>query len=116
MTEIAAANFPPVAAAAGAPAAKALSVRQLTWRKFKRNRLAMVGLVVLTVMYLMAALAGFIAPYGDRETHSEFARLAPHDAQRRADLDDNARRRGEVRQGIDRHGGADLAEPCARVT
>ena len=78
MTEIAAANFPPVAAAAGAPAAKALSVRQLTWRKFKRNRLAMVGLVVLTVMYLMAALAGFIAPYGDRETHSEFARLAPH--------------------------------------
>jgi peptide/nickel transport system permease protein len=78
MTEIAAANFPPVAAAAGTPAAKALSVRQLTWRKFKRNRLAMVGLVVLTVMYLMAALAGFIAPYGDRETHSEFARLGPH--------------------------------------
>ncbi|BCP55276.1 peptide ABC transporter permease [Kaistia sp. 32K] len=55
-----------------------MSVRQLTWRKFLRNRLAVVGLIVLAIMYLMALLAGFIAPYGDRETHGQFARQAPH--------------------------------------
>lgn len=57
---------------------KVLSVRQLAWRKFKRNRLAMLGVIVLGLMYVMAIFAGFIAPYGDRETHSEFARVGPH--------------------------------------
>ena len=55
-----------------------LSVRQLMWRKFKRNRLALIGMWVLTLMYLMAAFAGFLAPYGDRETHAQFARTAPN--------------------------------------
>ncbi|KKC41454.1 peptide ABC transporter permease [Devosia epidermidihirudinis] len=70
-------------AISAAPAAKAerttvLSVRQLTWRKFLRNKLAVVGLIILVIMYLSALLAGFIAPYGDRETHGQFARQAPH--------------------------------------
>ena len=66
-----------VAAEAGADAAastKVLSVRQLAWRKFRKNKLAVFGLVVLVVMYLGAAFAGFLAPYGDRETHAQFAR------------------------------------------
>jgi peptide/nickel transport system permease protein len=54
-----------------------LSVRQLMWRKFRRNRLAMFGLVVLIIMYGLAALAGFVAPYGVRQTHAEFPRTAP---------------------------------------
>lgn len=58
--------------------AKVLSVRQLAWRKFRRNRLAMFGVMALAAMYVMAAFAGFLAPYGDRETHSEFARVGPH--------------------------------------
>ncbi|WDR03069.1 ABC transporter permease [Devosia algicola] len=54
-----------------------LSVRQLMWRKFRRNRLAVFGLVVLTVMYILAVLAGFVAPYGVRETHQQFPRTSP---------------------------------------
>ncbi|WDR05537.1 ABC transporter permease [Devosia rhodophyticola] len=54
-----------------------LSVRQLMWRKFRRNRLAVFGLVVLTVMYMLAVLAGFVAPYGVRETHQQFPRTSP---------------------------------------
>jgi peptide/nickel transport system permease protein len=54
-----------------------LSVRQLMWRKFRRNRLAVFGLVVLIVMYLLAAFAGFVSPYGVRQTHEQFPRTAP---------------------------------------
>jgi peptide/nickel transport system permease protein len=54
-----------------------LSVRQLMWRKFRRNRLAVFGLVVLVIMYALAAFAGFVAPYGVRETHAQFPRTAP---------------------------------------
>lgn len=79
MTDLAATALAPGATAPGtAETAKVLSPRQLAWRKFKRNKLAMFGVVMLTIMYLMAAFAGFIAPYGDRETHSEFARVGPH--------------------------------------
>lgn len=63
----------------GVPARTAvLTVRQLTWRKFRRNRLAYLGMCVLIVMYIMAAFAPFLAPYGDRETHAQFARTAPN--------------------------------------
>lgn len=54
-----------------------LSVRQLMWRKFRRNRLAVFGLVVLVIMYLIAAFAPFVAPYDVRETHEEFPRTPP---------------------------------------
>ncbi|HEY6331210.1 MAG TPA: hypothetical protein VI756_17920, partial [Blastocatellia bacterium] len=33
------------------------------WHKLRRNRTAMAGLYILAVMYSMAILAGFIAPY-----------------------------------------------------
>ena len=54
-----------------------LSVRQLMWRKFRRNRLAVFGAVVLVVMYLMAAFAPFVAPYDVRETHQQYPRTPP---------------------------------------
>ncbi len=63
---------------AAAPRLAVLTVRQLTWRKFKRNRLALIGMWVLIGMYVMAAFAGFLAPYGDRETHTQFARTPPN--------------------------------------
>lgn len=79
MTDLVAATAAP---ATGTPVAadkaKVLSPRELAWRKFKRNKLAMFGVVMLVIMYVMAAFAGFIAPYGDRETHSEYARVGPH--------------------------------------
>jgi peptide/nickel transport system permease protein len=39
------------------------SPRQLAWQRFRRNRLAMTGLVVIVVLGVIAVLAPFIAPY-----------------------------------------------------
>jgi peptide/nickel transport system permease protein len=55
-----------------------LSVRQLMWLRFKRNRLALFGAWVLIVMYLTALFAPFLAPYGVRETHDAYASASPH--------------------------------------
>jgi len=54
-----------------------ISVRRLMWLRFKRNRLALIGSVVLVFMYLAAIFAGFIGPYGLRETHEKFPASAP---------------------------------------
>jgi peptide/nickel transport system permease protein len=56
---------------------RALSVRQLMWRRFRRNRLAVAGAIFLALMYLSAAFAGFLAPYGLRTTHEQFASVPP---------------------------------------
>jgi peptide/nickel transport system permease protein len=56
---------------------RTVSVRQLMWRRFKRNRLAVAGGIFLAVMYLSAAFAGFLAPYGVRTTHEQFASIPP---------------------------------------
>lgn len=44
-----------------------LSQRQLTWLKFKKNRLALVSGIVIILLYLMAALAEFFSPYSPYE-------------------------------------------------
>ncbi len=49
-----------------------MSVRQLTWLRFKRNRLAVFAAIMLIVFYLAAALAGFLSPYDVRTIHSKF--------------------------------------------
>jgi peptide/nickel transport system permease protein len=54
-----------------------ISVRRLMWLRFKRNRLAVYGGIFLIFMYLTAIFAGFIAPYGVRETHGQFASSPP---------------------------------------
>jgi peptide/nickel transport system permease protein len=54
-----------------------MSVRQLMWRRFKRNRLALAGGIFLGLMYLSAAFAGFLAPYAVRTTHEQFASIPP---------------------------------------
>jgi peptide/nickel transport system permease protein len=48
----------------------------LMWLHFKRHKLAMVGLVVVALLYLTAILHGFIAPYA-KGTRSEFISMAP---------------------------------------
>jgi peptide/nickel transport system permease protein len=40
-----------------------LSQWQLIWRRFKRNRMAMVGAVILIVLYTIAIFGDFLAPY-----------------------------------------------------
>ena len=50
-----------------------LSPWQLFWRRLRSRRIAMVGGVILIVLYLMALLAGFIAPYNyDRQDRDRF--------------------------------------------
>ena len=60
-----------------AEATDVISVRRLMWLRFKRNRLALIGSVVLVFMYLAAIFAGFIGPYALRETHEKFPASAP---------------------------------------
>jgi peptide/nickel transport system permease protein len=55
-----------------------LSVSQLMWLQFKRNRLAIIGGVLLGIMYFMALFAGFLAPYGVRTTHEKYTSAPPH--------------------------------------
>jgi peptide/nickel transport system permease protein len=55
-----------------------LSVRQLMWHKFKRNRLAVIGAILLIIIYSMAAFAGFLSPYALMHTHDAFAGVGPN--------------------------------------
>jgi peptide/nickel transport system permease protein len=55
-----------------------LSVRQLMWLRFRRNRLALLGGSVLIVMYTMMLLAGFVAPYGVSTTHEKYVGAPPN--------------------------------------
>ncbi len=49
---------------------KSYSQWQLIWRQFRRHRPALVGLVVLAIMYAIIALAGFVAPNDPMERFS----------------------------------------------
>ena len=40
-----------------------LSYRQLVWRKFRKSKLALLGMVVLFLFYFTALFAEFFAPY-----------------------------------------------------
>ncbi len=40
---------------------------RIVWEQFRKHNIALIGLVVLTLMYLAAAFAGFLAPYGMNE-------------------------------------------------
>ncbi|MCC6805482.1 MAG: ABC transporter permease, partial [Anaerolineae bacterium] len=61
--------------------AKVVSIRRLTWLRFKRNRLAVIGGVFLVMMYLAAIFAGFIAPHDPTEVHSKYVSMAPQGLQ-----------------------------------
>lgn len=74
-----------------ASATPAESVRALMWRRFARNRLALVGAWLLLLMYLSALFAGFLAPYSPRTTFDTSVAVSPQwprfiDAEGRAHL------------------------------
>jgi len=54
-----------------------LSVRQLMWRKFRHNRMAVISLVVLIFLYLITAFADFVSPTYFRTADTEFAWASP---------------------------------------
>ena len=49
-----------------------ISQWKLTWLRFRRNRLAMVGSVGLVIMYVMIGLAGFLAPNSYTEHNEDY--------------------------------------------
>lgn len=54
-----------------------LTVRQLMWRKFLANRLAVFSGIVLIVLYLSVVFAGFVAPYGPQDGVSRLSYAPP---------------------------------------
>ncbi|CAN7343861.1 ABC transporter permease [Devosia sp. LjRoot16] len=49
----------------------------LIWRRFRRNRLAVVGGIVVVLLYLVALLAEFVAPYDDARLFRNFGYAPP---------------------------------------
>lgn len=49
----------------------------LMWRKFKRHKLALIGLVVTVFIYVIAAFAPFVAPASPYTTNSDFTYAPP---------------------------------------
>lgn len=56
----------------GLDVAPARPLRVDVWRRFKRNKLAMVGLGMIVLLVVVAALADVIAPYGIAERSTDF--------------------------------------------
>ena len=61
------------------------------WRSFSRNRLAMVGLVIVLLLVLLAALAPWIAPYAPSVGDLRTERLLPPSAAHWFGTDDQGR-------------------------
>ena len=50
---------------------------QLIWWKFKRHKLAIVGMIILIILYLMAIFCEFLAPYTPLTRFSAYANAPP---------------------------------------
>jgi peptide/nickel transport system permease protein len=57
---------------------KVISVRHLMWLRFRRNRLAVIGGLVLVFIYLIAIFAGPLAPYGAATVHRQYVSAPPN--------------------------------------
>ncbi|NLW56281.1 MAG: ABC transporter permease [Firmicutes bacterium] len=57
--------------------ADATSQWRLMWRKFKRNRIAVVGGIVVLLFYLVALFGDFIAPYTLEQRMTRYSYLPP---------------------------------------
>lgn len=54
-----------------------LSQFQLMWRKFKRSKAAIIAGIVVILLYLMALLANFLAPYGGDQRYTQYIYVPP---------------------------------------
>jgi peptide/nickel transport system permease protein len=50
-----------------------LTVRQLMWRKFARNRMAFASAILLVIFYIVTIFAGFFAPYAAQSSESSYS-------------------------------------------
>ncbi len=66
------------AADAGAPKTEEiLSPRTIIWRRFRRNKIAMISLYVITVLILLAVFAPMIAPYERDDINLQYREQPP---------------------------------------
>jgi peptide/nickel transport system permease protein len=71
-------TFQPTAAQAEAMAETArMSLLQLMWRRFLRNRMAVIGSITLILLYLMIIFAEFLSPYEYLKINEDAVRMAP---------------------------------------
>lgn len=54
-----------------------LSQFQLMWRKFKRSKAAIIGGIVVILLYLVALFANFLAPYGGDQRDTTYLYVPP---------------------------------------
>ena len=59
------------------PEAQKISLRQLMWRRFLRNRLAVTSSIVLLSLYVIAFTGDFIAPYDYTKVDEDFVYVPP---------------------------------------
>jgi len=57
--------------------AQHLSIRRLMWRRFRRNRVALVSAVILILMYIVITFAGFFSPYAHNRANDLFPMAPP---------------------------------------
>ncbi len=57
---------------------EALSQKKLMWRKFKRNRVAVLGLLVIIFIYFLVGFANFFSPYPQNKRHEYYTNKPPH--------------------------------------
>lgn len=69
--------FPEEAEEASRSDLGSLSYRQLVWRRFRRSRLALVGVVLLGLIYFAALFAEFFAPYDARRDNMHLRYVPP---------------------------------------
>jgi peptide/nickel transport system permease protein len=56
---------------------KSLTQGQLILREFRRHKLAVTGIIILAIFYLIAFLAGFLSPHNPNAVYSEYSYLFP---------------------------------------
>lgn len=55
---------------------KVLSPAMLVFRRFIRNRLAIVGVVCITIMFLFSFVGGWLMPFGESEVFTEYVDMS----------------------------------------
>ncbi|RKN08335.1 ABC transporter permease [Streptomyces radicis] len=72
---------PPTEKKGGAPPRDSASQWRLVWRRFRRHRLAMLGLAVTAALYLVAIFADFLAPFGTEHFDEDYPYAPPQTIQ-----------------------------------
>lgn len=58
-------------------APQSLTQSQLIVREFKRHKLAVIGMIILAIMYLVALTCDFVSPRDPNEVYSEYPYFRP---------------------------------------